>query len=271
MTCSPRGRSRARIAFVLLLFLLGTNNLVRAQQPAGAGAGKTEKPDSPVAKVQGEIGETTSTMFGYLTNRSFFFPDIATSPKALTADQKFKLFLNESVSPAAFTAAGVSAGIQQARDVPEAYGQGWGAYGSRLGAGLARNASNSFFGTFALASVLHQDPRFFPRVNPTFWSSVKYAAKRIVVTRKDSGGETFDASGIFGTLGGETLANVYLPRSEQTGAKTAERVGTDLAARFVGNLFKEYWPVFFRDLGLKRLGVIPEPAVPATAPTAAPH
>jgi hypothetical protein len=37
-------------------------------------------------------------------------------------------------------------------------------------------------------------------------------------------------------------------------------VGTDFAWRFAGNMFKDYWPKIFRDLGLNRLRVVPDPS-----------
>ena len=125
---------------------------------------------------------------------------------------------------------------------------------------MATSASSNFFGTFLGASVLRQDPRFFPQSHPTFWGSIKYSARRLVVTRSDSGNDVFNASGLIGPLAGETLANTYLPKTEQTGAKTGERYGIDLAWKFAGNMFKNYWPTIFRDMGLNHLGVIPNPA-----------
>jgi hypothetical protein len=203
--------------------------------------------------------ETTSRFIGYATNKSIIFPDIANSEGPLTAGGKFRLFVNQSISPPYILAAGISAAYSQARDVPAAYGQGWDAYGGRYGAAIARASSNSFFSTFAFASVLHQDPRFFPQSRPSLWGSVKYSAVRVFVTRTDSGKETFNTSGIAGTFAAEALANVYLPVSEQTGAKNAERIGTDLAWKFAANMFKNYWPTLFHSMGLNRLKVIPDP------------
>lgn len=247
---------------LILIVAASCSGPVGAQQPAGAGTSSTKPlPDSPEAKDKDSLSPmaATGTIIGYMTNRSIAFPDIAHTGVPLTSGQKFKLFVNQSISPAYLLAAGVSAGISQARDVPEAYGQGWDAYGSRYGATLARASSSSFFGTFAFASVLHQDPRFFPQVHPTLWGSIKYSAQRVFITRTDSGENTFNTSGLLGPLAAEALANVYLPQSEQTGAKNAERYATDLAWRFGANMFKNYWPTLFRDMGLNRLKVIPNP------------
>lgn len=236
-----------------------------AQQPAGAGTGKTTLPDSPQPKAQGQVSPaqgTAARFIGYATNKSLVFPDIATSPYPLSVGGKFKLFVNQSISPPYIVAAGITAGISQARNVPSAYGQGWDAYGQRFGASLGRASSNAFFSSFVFASVLQQDPRFFPQNRPSFWGSVKYSAERLVVIRNDSGKDGFNASQILGTLAAETLANVYLPQSEQTGAKTAQRFGTDLAWRFAGSMFKNYWPTIFHSMNLQRLKVIPDPGSP---------
>jgi hypothetical protein len=237
-----------------------------AQQPAGAGSGSHQQtlPNSPQPQTQDQNGNEgmTSKVVGYMTNRSFFFPDIATTAGPLNTGEKFKLFVNESISPASFVISGVSAGFGQARNSPSADGGGAEGFGRRFGSSMARGASNSFFGTFLAASVLHQDPRFFPQIRPTLWGSIKYAATRIVVTRNDQGNQVFNSSGLIGPIAGETLANVYLPRSEQTGAKTGERIGTDLAWRFAGNIFKNYWPTLFHDLGLNKIRVVPNPTKP---------
>jgi len=259
-------RSSSRIpAYLVLTASLLFPALVLSQAPAGAGTGTTSMPDSPQPKPQGATNpamDTTSRFVGYMTNKSFVFPDIATSEGPMTPGEKFRLFVNQSISPAYILAAGVSSAYDQARNVPEAYGQGWDAYGGRYGADIARASSNAFFSTFVFASVLRQDPRFYPQYRPTLWGSIKYSAVRVFVTRTDSGRNTFNSSSIVGTMAAEALANTYLPVSEQTGAKNAERIGTDLAWKFAANMFKNYWPTFFHSMGLNRLKVIPDPGSP---------
>lgn len=249
------------ICLLLVLVLRVYGDGAFAQAPAGAGSGAQQLPESPQPKTEpsGAVG-TTSKFIGYMTNRSLVFPDIATNPGPLGAGGKFKIFVNQSISPAYILAAAASAGVDQARNVPSAYGQGWDAYGDRFGANMARASSNSFFATFLFASMFHQDPRFFPQSDPSFWASVKYSAKRLVVTRNDQGKEVFNTSGVMGPFAAEGLANAYLPASEQTAGKSLERVGTDFAWRFAGNMFKDYWPKIFHDLGLNRLKVVPDPA-----------
>src|SRR6516162_6712689 len=125
------------------------------QKPAGAGSGNTSLPDSPQPKQQalGESGRgNTQKFIGYVSNKSFVFPDIAASEGPLPVSGKFKIFVNQSISPPYIFAATFMAGISQTRNVPEAYGQGWDAYGGRFGAAIARASSTSFFSTIVFES-----------------------------------------------------------------------------------------------------------------------
>ena len=167
--------------WLLVAALLCVAGNATAQQPAGAGTNSQRLPDSPQAKQQTTANtpaQETEKYVGYMTKRSLFFPDIAASPNPLSAWGKFELFANQSISPETILISGVSAGYDQWRDADPGYGQGAEGYGKRFGASMARNSSSSFFGTFLAASVLRQDPRFFPQSHPTFWGSVKYSARR---------------------------------------------------------------------------------------------
>ena len=190
--CSVRAKkflSAKRLsAFLMVGAWLCCPVMSLAQQPPGGDSDKTSLPDSPKPQDTTDTTTDTTTRFiGYMTNKSIVFPAIAVSDRPLTSGEKFKLFLNQSVSPPYLLAAGIAAGFDQARDSPKGYGQGWGSYGGRYGMKLARASSNSFFGSFLLASALHQDPRFFPKNRPTVWGSVKYSVRRVFITRTDWG------------------------------------------------------------------------------------
>jgi hypothetical protein len=227
-----------------LLLLIGLSGSARAQQPTS----QAPLPDAPSASRKNHSENRELQIVTFLQKRSLFFPDLATSPGPLTTGQKFKLFMADSTAPSAILAAVAGSAVTQASDSPAGFGQGWDAYAKRFGSSMARRASSEFFGTFLLASALHQDPRFFPQLNPTPGSSIKYSVSRVFVTRNDQGKNVGNWSGIFGLLLSESLANAYWPDQDRTAAQTFRRFGVSLGTRAASNMFRDYWPLIFKDL-----------------------
>ena len=183
--------------------------------------------------------------YNLLQKKSIFFPDIATSTEPLSTGQKFQLFVDNSISVHTLTWAALGSAVGQAADSPTGRGQGWDGYTKRFASSMGRQASSEFFGTFILASALHQDPRFYPEVRPKLGHAVKYSAERIFVTRNDDGRDVVNWSGLAGPLMAEGLANVYWPDRNRSVGDTFLRYGLDLATRAGGNMLREYWPVFY--------------------------
>ena len=218
---------------------------------AGIFAQDTQKPQAPAGNPPPSATRGASSripgvaLYNLLQKKSIFFPDIATSTERLSTGQKFELFVDNSISVHTITWAALGSSVGQAADSPTGFGQGWDAYSKRFGSSMARQASSNFFGAFVLASALHQDPRFYPEVNPNFGHAVKYSAQRIFVTRDDDGRDVANWSGLLGPAMSEGLANVYWPERNRTVGDTFLRYGLDLATRMGGNMLREYWPVFY--------------------------
>jgi len=200
---------------------------------AAASAQETPKPQTQSTPSSGQAPVAAPSVF----------PDIASSTKPLSTGQKFQLFVDNSISVNALATAALGSAISQADNSPTGFGQGWDAYAKRFGSAMGSQASSEFFGTFVLASALHQDPRFYPEANPTFSHAVKYSVQRIFVTRNDDGRDVANWSGLAGPLMAEGLANVYWPERNRTVGDTFLRYGLDLATRAGGNMLREYWPV----------------------------
>jgi hypothetical protein len=184
-------------------------------------------------------------LFNLLEKKSIVFPDIAASTTALTPGQKFELFVDNSVSVHIIAWSLTGSAFAQAADSPTGFQQGWAGYGERFGASMARYSSGQLFGTFILASALHEDPRFFPEYNLTFKQSIKYSFRCLFISRNDQGEWGKNISGLVGPLMGEGLANVYWPDRNRTAGDTLFRYGVDLASRAAGNMFRQYWPRLF--------------------------
>jgi hypothetical protein len=184
-------------------------------------------------------------LYNLLQAKSIVFPDIAAGTERLSPGQKFELSVDNSVSVHTITWCILGSALGQVDDSPTGFGEESGGYGKRLGSSLARSASSEFFGTFLLASALHEDPRFYAEINPPFFHAAKYSLQRVFIMRSDDGREVVAWSRLVGPLMAEGLANVYWPDRNRTAGDTLFRYGLDLASRAGGNMLREYWPVFY--------------------------
>lgn len=150
------------IIFLALPTLVGTSAVCqRFRDDPGS-----TLPDAPSAQIYPTDHQPQVRFIILLQRRSYCFPELATTTVPLSARQKFTLFVNDSISGQAIAVSAASAGVEQGFAWLAAYGQGAKGYSKRFGASLARSASDSFFGTFLLATILRQDPRFFVSGNP---------------------------------------------------------------------------------------------------------
>ena len=247
-------RVSARASIVIIVIALVSVARTVAQETPKPGDQTGQENPKPPGQPQTIGGQVTGVakkpveIFNLLERKSIVFPDIAANTQPLSPAQKFKLFVDNSISVHAIMGSALGSAIGQADDSPTGFGQGWNAYGKRFGSSMARGASGEFFGTFVLASALHEDPRFFPEINPSFGHSVKYSVQRLFVTRNDAGRDVANVSGLLGPLLGEGLANAYWPDRNRTAGDTLLRYGVGLATRAGGNMLREYWPTVHRKL-----------------------
>jgi hypothetical protein len=132
------------------------------------------------------------------------------SPSPLTARGKWGLFVKDKTDPFTFGWVAFEAGIAQANNDFPGYAQGAAGYGKRFGAGLADEVAGSFCGTFLFPSVLHQDPRYYHLGSGPFKKRLGHTLIRPVLTHKDSGGLSFNCSGILGSIAASSLSNALL-------------------------------------------------------------
>jgi hypothetical protein len=176
-------------------------------------------------------------------------PDYQTVPPVsgpvapLTVKQKWALAFRETVDPFNFASAALGAGFSQEGNQTPKYGEGGAAYGERYGAALADLATQNVFSAGVLASLLHQDPRYY-RKGPEspFFKRLAYAVSRVVITRNDSGSAVFNASGICGMAMGIAASNLYYPSASVGADVMADRVLTSVTGGVIGNLMSEFWP-----------------------------
>ncbi len=138
-------------------------------------------------------------------------------PVPLTTKLKFRLAFKASTDPVTFFGIAFLGAIYQAGDIP-AYGQGWDAYGQRVGAGILDSTTDIFFGGAIYPWMFHQDPRYFYQGTGTKKSRTLHALASPYVCKGDNGKTQPNYSSLGGDLTSGAISNLYYPEADR-GAK----------------------------------------------------
>jgi hypothetical protein len=222
---------------VRILLWLAAPLLLHAQSPCE----QYDLPD-PIEAVVSNPAISDDRIFGVIPNfQTVSDPNKPYTP--LRVRDKWYLFMKETVDPFTFVSAAGGAALSQWENSAPKYGVGFKPYMQRFGAAQADVATQNFFSDAVLASLFREDPRYF-RKGPgsTVFHRVTYATTRIVITRRDSGRDSFNFSGIAGMGMGIALSDAYYPRQSLGGGELESRLITSLTAAALGNLLPEFWP-----------------------------
>ena len=225
-----------------------------AQQtpPAKPTAGQPPQPGDQDTKKQGPSKGTSNDRL-FFTLPNFLTLENAGQVPPLTSGQKFKVVLRSSFDYVQYPWYAFLAGISQAEDSEEGYGQGAEGYGKRFGAAFADGTMENFMTGAVLPSLLRQDPRFFQSGQGSFWHRTGYAMSRIVVTRGDSGHSQFNASEVFGSAISAGIATYsYHPREDRNVGNAVSVWGSQIGYDTLTFVIKEFWPDIRRKIRKKK-------------------
>ncbi len=88
----------------------------------------------------------------------------------------------------------------------------------------------------------HEDPRYYIRGHGGFFPRLGYALSRVVVTKTDSGGTSFNWSQVGGNAMVAGLSNAYYPPQERGLAQTFRDWGGQMEGAVLDNVGSEFWP-----------------------------
>jgi len=168
----------------------------------------------------------------------------------LTFKGKFVLFVADSIDPVTFLGAAFNAGLDQAGDSDDSFGQGAAGYGRRFGAEYIDSASSSFFKDFAYPWIFSEDPRYYRLAHGTFRRRFFHAMEHAVVAHRDDGTRMFNFSEWMGTATTVALANTYHPDNERGFGPAAQRLAFGILQDTGFDVLREFWPEISRKLKL---------------------
>src|SRR5579859_382788 len=222
------------------------------------GAKAQEKPDAPAPQVGAAPPQEKKTsvsdqifkktpielFLGFKPNLAPF--EIPDNAPPLRASQKYAFAFHEAEDFKAHLGNVFQAAFSQAFDAQPHYGQGWGPYAQRYGAAEADQVTSCFFIYGFFPHLLKTDPRYFRQKHGSIWSRTKYAASRTLITKKDSGGLTFNTPQVVGQLFQSGISTAYYPQRDKDPGQVFQSWGLSLLFNSGYNVASEFYPDIWR-------------------------
>ena len=169
----------------------------------------------------------------------------------LTSAEKGTLAVRDFLDPFNFiTIAGYSA-IAVAANADSAYGSGFHGFAELAGYGLVLDAQGEFFQTYAIPSLLKQDPRYHRMPTASVKRRLWHAVAHTFVSHHDDGRPMPN----YATLGtyviSAELSNLYVPGLQVNGPSTARRIGIGIATDPAGAIVAEFLPDVARRIHIR--------------------
>ncbi len=150
--------------------------------------------------------------------------------------------LHNVADPGNFATIALISGISVAADPHSAYGPGLKGFGKNAGVSLLQDATVEFFGTFAVPSIMHQDPRYYRIPDRPFKKRLIYAISRTVISRHDDGSPMLNYGTLLEYPINAEISNLYVPGIESDGPSTVKRILVGYALDPINNILTEFLP-----------------------------
>ena len=162
----------------------------------------------------------------------------------LTVGGKFHYFAVESFRPGIYPVAALYTAYTMANP-PSAYPPKWRdgfpAFARNYGDFMASWVSVQG-GKFVVASLIHEDPRYFPSHSKNFFARSFNAIRFAVIDRSDQGHPRLAVANLSGALAGGYVGNAYLPAPYVDERHALRRSAFALGGFATSNLVDEFWP-----------------------------
>lgn len=154
--------------------------------------------------------------------------------------QKFRLAFRSMIDPMAFAGPAGIAGFEQYENIFPTYGGGVAGYVKRYGAAYANAFSARMLSSGLLASLFHEDPRYFYKGTGSVPSRSMYAISCAFVTRGDNGRIRPNYSHVLGVFAAAALSNLYYPKASRGLTLTLVNGAVETMGNSGSNLVREF-------------------------------
>ena len=162
--------------------------------------------------------QTKQRVLGIFPN---FYASYDRDAVPLNPKQKFRLAWKTTFDPFTFVGVGALAGVEQATNAFDGYGQGAQGYFKRFGASYTDAITATYIGSAILPSVLKQDPRYFYKGTGSKGSRLLYALASPFICKGDNMRWQPNYSTVGGAFASSGISYLYYPESNHGGRSLA--------------------------------------------------
>lgn len=184
-----------------------------------------------VAALHGQVQDANRAMSSTLP--STYVP--------LTAHQRLKLYLKNTVNPISLLRTAASAGWGQLRDRPEEWGEGSHAFEKRV---ISSYAEHITFTTlmYGTSSLFHEDNRYIPSGETGVTPRLRYALESSFLARHDDGTRHVSISNIAAIVGAALISRTWQPHDTRGMRPAAINMGVMIGASAGFDVLREFLP-----------------------------
>jgi len=209
---------------------------------------------SATANKTGAISRLTQDVFDYLTMAG----QTTVEFRPLSQHERNTIYLKSLINPIWYFKGALSGAIDLSKDKPKEWEQGASGYSKRV-ANIMGQYAIQRTATFGLASLLHEDNRYFGSGKKGFWRRAAYALSSSVMARHDSGRQYPSISLIAGFAAGAFVSRVWQPPSTRSAGDGAVSFGLSMGYNAFTGMVKEFLPDMVQPLTAKRPSPPPTP------------
>jgi hypothetical protein len=194
----------------------------------------------PQNASEDSAGKQTKRILGIVPNFRAISANEKLPPE--TVKEKFVDATEDSFDYSSIFFPAVIAGYNQARNSTPEFHQGAAGYARYFWHSAVDQTSENYMVEFIFPTFTHEDARYYTLGHGGFLKRTGYALSRAVVTRTDSGKETFNISEVVGAGAAAGISNLYYPHAERTLGNTGSQWGLDVGIDAGVFVFREFWP-----------------------------
>ena len=191
-----------------------------------------------------DLPKPVQAVFDYLTMAG---TKTVTDFRPLSQHERNSIYLKSLINPIWYLKGSMSAAIDQANDKPAEWEQGWSGYGQRFGNIMGQYAIQRT-ATFGVASLLHEDNRYFGSGKKGFWKRTGYAISSSILARHDDEKRLPSVSLIGGFAAGAFVSRWWQPPSTRSAGDGAVSFGISMGYNVLACEVKEFLPDIVRPI-----------------------